>query len=120
MEIGLPTDVKHVAHIGWDGPSGSAPTWMNEFKTSSDFTATSIGNIIETIDHSSSAMPTCSSQVCEFKRTPPAADLPDAPKKNKRKKKNLSSSSLRSSRAANRSLGMSKTSACRPADVQVV
>lgn len=28
MEIGYPTDVKHVAHIGWDGPSGSAPSWV--------------------------------------------------------------------------------------------
>lgn len=28
MEIGNPTDVKHVAHIGWEGPSGSAPTWV--------------------------------------------------------------------------------------------
>ncbi|KAF8093596.1 hypothetical protein N665_0383s0219 [Sinapis alba] len=36
IEIGNPTDVKHVAHIGWDGPSAtpaSAPSWMNEFKT---------------------------------------------------------------------------------------
>ncbi|WZZ12991.1 hypothetical protein YC2023_106080 [Brassica napus] len=35
IEIGNPTDVKHVAHIGWDGPSAtpaSAPSWMNEFK----------------------------------------------------------------------------------------
>ncbi|XVF32360.1 hypothetical protein REPUB_Repub17cG0075200 [Reevesia pubescens] len=33
MQIGHPTDVKHVAHIGWDGPSvNSAPSWMNEFK----------------------------------------------------------------------------------------
>ncbi|KAJ6890421.1 CRIB domain-containing protein RIC7-like [Populus alba x Populus x berolinensis] len=31
MQIGLPTDVKHVAHIGWDGPSANAPSWMNEF-----------------------------------------------------------------------------------------
>lgn len=31
MQIGLPTDVKHVAHIGWDGPSSvnSAPSWVN-------------------------------------------------------------------------------------------
>ena len=28
MEIGYPTDVKHVAHIGWDDTSGSAPTWV--------------------------------------------------------------------------------------------
>ncbi|KAK6133346.1 hypothetical protein DH2020_032895 [Rehmannia glutinosa] len=44
MEIGHPTDVKHVAHIGWEGPSGSAPTWMNEFRGGADFAATSIGN----------------------------------------------------------------------------
>lgn len=29
MEIGFPTDVKHVAHIGWDGPSESAPGWVH-------------------------------------------------------------------------------------------
>lgn len=40
MQIGLPTDVKHVAHIGWDGPgstnsgssnnnnAGGAPSWV--------------------------------------------------------------------------------------------
>ncbi|XP_022155608.1 CRIB domain-containing protein RIC7 [Momordica charantia] len=33
MQIGFPTDVKHVAHIGWDGPSvNNNPSWMNEFK----------------------------------------------------------------------------------------
>ncbi|OIV92582.1 hypothetical protein TanjilG_07573 [Lupinus angustifolius] len=43
MEIGYPTDVKHVAHIGWEAPSGSGPSWMNEFKTAPDF-STSIGS----------------------------------------------------------------------------
>lgn len=28
IEIGLPTDVKHVAHIGWDGPSRTGPGWV--------------------------------------------------------------------------------------------
>ncbi|KAH9681951.1 hypothetical protein KPL71_027155 [Citrus sinensis] len=32
MQIGLPTDVKHVAHIGWDGPSAVDPSWMSGFK----------------------------------------------------------------------------------------
>ncbi|XP_006649151.1 CRIB domain-containing protein RIC7-like [Oryza brachyantha] len=33
MQIGNPTDVKHVAHIGWDNASVTAPpSWMNEFK----------------------------------------------------------------------------------------
>ncbi|BAF15868.1 Os04g0627400 [Oryza sativa Japonica Group] len=28
MQIGSPTDVKHVAHIGWDGLTGNAsPSW---------------------------------------------------------------------------------------------
>ncbi|CAA7410490.1 unnamed protein product [Spirodela intermedia] len=31
MQIGYPTDVKHVAHIGWDGASLNSPSWMNEF-----------------------------------------------------------------------------------------
>ncbi|KAL0461088.1 UNVERIFIED_CONTAM: CRIB domain-containing protein RIC6 [Sesamum latifolium] len=34
MQIGLPTDVKHVAHIGWDGPKVDSPSWMKEFKSS--------------------------------------------------------------------------------------
>ncbi|XP_062187901.1 CRIB domain-containing protein RIC7-like [Phragmites australis] len=40
MQIGFPTDVKHVAHIGWDGPSATnnnnnnaagAPSWMKDY-----------------------------------------------------------------------------------------
>ncbi|KAG8043585.1 hypothetical protein GUJ93_ZPchr0458g22721 [Zizania palustris] len=38
IEIGNPTDVKHVAHIGWDNPTWNAsPSWMNDIRTSSDF-----------------------------------------------------------------------------------
>ncbi|KAF7825356.1 CRIB domain-containing protein RIC1-like isoform X1 [Senna tora] len=29
IKIGFPTDVKHVAHIGMDGPSANAPSWLN-------------------------------------------------------------------------------------------
>jgi hypothetical protein len=28
MQIGKPTDVKHVAHIGWDNASVTAPSWV--------------------------------------------------------------------------------------------
>ncbi|KAL5198513.1 hypothetical protein ABZP36_002025 [Zizania latifolia] len=36
LQIGFPTDVKHVAHIGWDGPgvtnsNAAAPTWMKDY-----------------------------------------------------------------------------------------
>ncbi|MQM18333.1 hypothetical protein Taro_051322 [Colocasia esculenta] len=44
MEIGYPTDVRHVAHIGWDSSPLNAPSWMNEFKTASDFSATSLSS----------------------------------------------------------------------------
>ncbi|XP_058759134.1 CRIB domain-containing protein RIC6 [Vicia villosa] len=39
IQIGCPTDVKHVAHIGWDGPSVNSPSWMNEFKTTQGFSS---------------------------------------------------------------------------------
>ncbi|KAF5482444.1 hypothetical protein F2P56_003014 [Juglans regia] len=42
MQIGLPTDVKHVAHVGWDGPSVNSPTPMNEFKSPSGFSSASL------------------------------------------------------------------------------
>ncbi|XP_076884130.1 CRIB domain-containing protein RIC10-like [Bidens hawaiensis] len=89
MEIGYPTDVKHVAHIGWDGSSGNAPSWMTEFKTTPDFAATSIGN-------SGSALSTWSSQDFgeAMGRRPtgdtlndlPPVDLPSIPKKQRRRK----------------------------------
>ncbi|MBA0811717.1 hypothetical protein Gohar_003589 [Gossypium harknessii] len=43
MEIGYPTDVKHVTHIGWDTPSHSTPlSSENEFNTrGSNFTSLS-------------------------------------------------------------------------------
>lgn len=110
MEIGFPTDVKHVAHIGWDGQSGScAPSWMNEFKTGPDFASTSIGN-------SGSAFSPWSSQdfgerlgrqtASDMFTDIPPTDMPNIPKKQKRKKQKStsspksSSSSTRSSRAA--------------------
>lgn len=32
MVIGFPTDVKHVAHIGMDGPSNAPPSWVSLVK----------------------------------------------------------------------------------------
>ncbi|KAK8918344.1 hypothetical protein KSP39_PZI021436 [Platanthera zijinensis] len=36
LEIGYPSDVRHVTHIGWDSASSNAPSWMSQFKSSSD------------------------------------------------------------------------------------
>ncbi|KAK1422619.1 hypothetical protein QVD17_17904 [Tagetes erecta] len=107
MEIGYPTDVKHVAHIGWDGSSGNAPSWMNEFKTAPDFAATSIAN-------TGSVMSTWSSQDFgeAMGRRPtddtlndlPPVDLPDIPKKQRRRKSKSTSSpkSASSSKSSSR------------------
>ncbi|KAF3451682.1 hypothetical protein FNV43_RR07778 [Rhamnella rubrinervis] len=118
MEIGYPTDVKHVAHIGWDDPSGSAPTWMNTFKTAPDFSATSLGNIGERRDSNPAALSTWSSQDFEqsmgnqpvsdmFKDLPPN-ELPNVPKKSKRKKSKSSSSPKSSSSTSRPSQTRSK------------
>ncbi|RWV92014.1 hypothetical protein BHE74_00012045 [Ensete ventricosum] len=37
MEIGYPTDAKHVAHIGFDNPFWNIVMQMDEFKSASDF-----------------------------------------------------------------------------------
>ncbi|XP_024974536.1 CRIB domain-containing protein RIC7-like isoform X2 [Cynara cardunculus var. scolymus] len=31
IQIGAPTDVKHLAHVGCDGPVQDSPSWMREF-----------------------------------------------------------------------------------------
>ncbi|KAI4342925.1 hypothetical protein MLD38_027488 [Melastoma candidum] len=116
MEIGNPTDVKHLAHIGWDGHSGSAPSWMNEFRSAPDF-LTSLGSIGDAGESKSVVHSSWSSQDFDlimeqqstsemFKDNPPPTDLPNVPKIQKRKKSKLtsspksSSSSRSSSRAA--------------------
>ncbi|KAG9445803.1 hypothetical protein H6P81_011931 [Aristolochia fimbriata] len=51
MQIGFPTDVKHVAHIGWDGPSVNPPSWvsnkMNEYRTTPEFSSAPLGPVGE-------------------------------------------------------------------------
>ncbi|KAK4368319.1 hypothetical protein RND71_012111 [Anisodus tanguticus] len=109
LEIGCPTDVKHLSHIGWEGPSGGAPTWMKAFKAGPEFAATSIG-------HSGSAISPWSSQGCgeaarqltttNMYKDMTTSDVPSPPKKHKRRKpkstsspKSSSPSTMRSSRA---------------------
>ncbi|KAK8974104.1 hypothetical protein V6N11_064592 [Hibiscus sabdariffa] len=82
MEIGEPTDVIHVAHIGVDHSSTVAPSWMNEFKNGID---PSMGSQLET----------------ERMRNRSCTDLPNVREKRKRRKKSNSideSSSIKSQR----------------------
>ncbi|MBA0662681.1 hypothetical protein Goklo_006762 [Gossypium klotzschianum] len=116
MEIGNPTDVKHVAHIGLDSSSDTAPSWMNEFKTGIDSTAKPIRKSRECfqndecLDHSQPLiiifvigvdLSVGSQPATEMTRDRSCTDLPNITKKQKRKKKNPSiskSPSLKSSR----------------------
>ncbi|XP_074564209.1 CRIB domain-containing protein RIC6-like [Curcuma longa] len=90
MEIGYPTDVKHVAHIG----SGS-PFWIDEFKSASDFSGS--------LSNYGSVGDSWASQDFDRQRDifmdPPLPRIPKAPKKKKKKskKKTLESSSPSSS-----------------------
>ncbi|KAK8612488.1 hypothetical protein V6N13_092603 [Hibiscus sabdariffa] len=91
MEIGNPTDVKHVAHIGVDHSSTIAPSWMNEFKIGSDNTAKPTD-----IDQSMGSQPTI-----EVTRNLSCSDLPCVTKKRRRRKRSTSvvvSSSTKSPR----------------------
>ncbi|KAK3131097.1 hypothetical protein QOZ80_6BG0502020 [Eleusine coracana subsp. coracana] len=44
IEIGYPTDVRHVSHIGL-GASDSCPSWMNEFRRLEEASAGSVGSM---------------------------------------------------------------------------
>ncbi|KAK8575392.1 hypothetical protein V6N12_063067 [Hibiscus sabdariffa] len=92
MEIGNPTDVRHVAHIGMDHSSTIEPSWMNEFKIGSDNTAKPTD-----IDQSMGSQPT----IEEVTRNRSCSDLPSVTKKRRRRKRSTSvvvSSSTKSPR----------------------
>lgn len=122
IEIGYPTDVKHVAHIGWDGQSGNAPSWMTEFKTGPDFAATSIGN------SGSAHSPWASQDYTESMRQQPASELyrdVAPPKKQKRRKAKSTSSPRSGSSSSSRSSRVEKSKAkfvegnAKPVNIEV-
>ncbi|GMJ14600.1 hypothetical protein HRI_005129200 [Hibiscus trionum] len=121
MEIGHPTDVKHVAHVGVGHSSTVPPSWMNEFKFGPDTTTTSTDNTnvshptTPSIDNSKvSHLTTLSKRssqgldqsiesqpTTKKMRNQSCTDLPNVTKKRKRRKKNNSvaeSSSTKSRR----------------------
>ncbi|EOA21735.1 hypothetical protein CARUB_v10002179mg [Capsella rubella] len=113
IEIGFPTDVKHVAHIGWEGSSGSAPGWMSEFKVGAEVLsprASSFSNARPSTSFftsSSTDFDYGSSQrtISDTLRDIPPVTPIDLPKHNKkkssrRKKSSSSSTSPKSSRSS--------------------
>ncbi|RZC50746.1 hypothetical protein C5167_019178 [Papaver somniferum] len=124
MEIGFPTDVKHVAHIGWDNQSTNAPSWMNEFRTASEFSNTSL-SLGDAKDINRVSGTTWGSQDFEqsmiqpeFVRdssVPTPSDIPKAPssKKHKKVKKNKLSSTNSPRSSSNSPSARSSSSSSR-------
>ncbi|GMI72753.1 hypothetical protein HRI_000944600 [Hibiscus trionum] len=93
MEIGQPTDVIHVAHIGGDHSSTIAPSWMNGFKIGPNKTTKSSNNTM--VSHPT-ALSTRSSQdinqsmgseaTIKRMRNRSCTDLPNVTEKRKRRK----------------------------------
>lgn len=75
MQIGLPTDVKHVAHIGWDGPSVENPSWMKEFKEPGQFHTAPLGPPLDSNDHPQNR--SCDSEDANQKYKNANSSLPD-------------------------------------------
>ncbi|WOL15132.1 CRIB domain-containing protein RIC10 isoform X1 [Canna indica] len=103
MEIGFPTDVKHVAHIGWDGGSSvqDSPSWMNDFKTSESKPAEQAKETADEVEHEKprgtrQSLPTSEDGSVHSDQNQ------KAPKKKRKKHKGSSdqSSSTRSSRTS--------------------
>ncbi|CAF1923635.1 unnamed protein product [Brassica oleracea var. botrytis] len=100
MQIGTPTDVKHVAHIGWDGgsPNQNSPSWMNDFNASGGYSSSPLGNNKE--DGS-----------CISEDSTRSRDIPRYPKSSRDRSNNLESPAKeRSRRGSSNSSGNPKPS----------
>ncbi|TVU16181.1 hypothetical protein EJB05_39733 [Eragrostis curvula] len=97
MEIGRPTDVKHVAHIGWGTSTGNAsPSWMNDIVASSDLSsfrnfAASTGTSWASQDFDLQPRDASSSHEVSQNNGPqhdvaPCPDVPRPPRKMRRRK----------------------------------
>lgn len=79
MQIGLPTDVKHVAHIGWDGPSVNSASWMNDFSAPQECASAPFNKNGETKDDSTIKWVSQDSSCTASKLSISAASAPSSP-----------------------------------------
>ncbi|KAK1609243.1 hypothetical protein QYE76_032916 [Lolium multiflorum] len=120
MDIGYPTDVKHVAHIGWDSPTGSAassPSWMNDMKGSPDFStlnnfspSTGTSWTSQDFDQPRDISPYGILPENSGQEATPYPDIPKPPRKTRRKKSSKNGSPTASARSSRSSRSRSKDS----------
>ncbi|XP_042447932.1 CRIB domain-containing protein RIC10-like [Zingiber officinale] len=103
MEIGHPTDVKHVAHIGGHCDSVHSPSWMKKFNSTADFS--SLGNVGQARRSLSGSQGSYRARGIETSfqdSNSSETGTPRAPKQMKRRKHRPESSSSRPSKKASR------------------
>ncbi|XP_042450423.1 rRNA 2'-O-methyltransferase fibrillarin-like isoform X2 [Zingiber officinale] len=103
MEIGHPTDVKHVAHIGGNCDSVHSPSWMKRFNSTADFS--SLGNVGQARRSLSGSQGSYRARGIETSfqdSNSSETGTPRAPKQMKRRKHRPESSSSRPSKKASR------------------
>ncbi|KAL6516190.1 hypothetical protein OROGR_019495 [Orobanche gracilis] len=94
MQIGFPTDVKHVAHIGWDGPTATAvdssPSWMKEFKSPTGFQSAPLGSNGNNREDPEVKWVSEDSKKGNRVTHSPGRDLPEVPRSSRRHNNNSS------------------------------
>ncbi|KAL1539648.1 CRIB domain-containing protein RIC6-like [Salvia divinorum] len=100
IQIGLPTDVKHVAHIGWDGPAVDSPSWMNQFSGSPGLHSAPLGP--PTGGDKGEPEIKWVSEDANTKRSNRSVDLPDVPRSSRRNQSGDGESSPKKQRDPNK------------------
>ncbi|XP_024968428.1 CRIB domain-containing protein RIC6-like [Cynara cardunculus var. scolymus] len=87
IQIGMPTDVKHVAHIGGDGPAVESPSWMKEFDSGHNQSGPLDGSSLDSPDTRKGTRNHRASRSEELNR-----ELPDMPKPSKHRHRSMDDS----------------------------
>lgn len=122
MEIGYPTDVRHVSHIGL-GTTDTCPSWMSEFRGLEELSAGSMSSVAQSRQTSWASLdfeqPPRATLPIEFypdssgQEATSYPDIPRGPRKARRKKKPRASSPSSSARSSSaRSRASSFATAC--------
>ncbi|KAL2945288.1 CRIB domain-containing protein RIC6, partial [Bienertia sinuspersici] len=86
IQIGFPTDVKHVAHIGWDGPSVNSPSWVSPGNASSAPNEEPVNKDVEEVNGAPQVNPIIKQEnaVKESPGRERERDMPGLPKSSRR------------------------------------
>ncbi|MCL7032881.1 hypothetical protein MKW94_003428 [Papaver nudicaule] len=110
MQIGNPTDVQHVAHIGVEGPATASPSWMNDKKSEAPESASKTA--LKKKGEAKSKTKSSSQDLSQADKTS-IQDLPDQVSKPSRNRRHSNSVTLNSSETQELSSEVPKKSSRR-------